>query len=98
MSSLLRVLVVDDEPPAVDELCYFLRQHDGVEVAATAGSATEAMRHLDATNFDEVFLDIALPDLVGLSVAFVYLPIMWDLRGWHDRAARTLVVEARRST
>ncbi|MBI4884937.1 MAG: RDD family protein [Actinobacteria bacterium] len=32
-------------------------------------------------------------DRVGLIVAFVYLPIMVDLRGWHDRAAGTLVVE-----
>ena len=36
-------------------------------------------------------------DLVGLAIAFVYLPIMLDLRGWHDRAGGTLVVEARRS-
>jgi len=46
-----------------------------------------------------VALTIGLPgDVIGLAVAFVYLPIMWDLRGWHDRAARTLVVEARRAT
>ncbi len=37
-------------------------------------------------------------DLIGLAIAFVYLPIMWDLRGWHDRAAGTLVVEATPTT
>ncbi len=37
-------------------------------------------------------------ELIGLAVAFVYLPIMLDLRGWHDRAAGTLVVEAARTT
>ncbi|MCE9621702.1 MAG: RDD family protein [Actinomycetia bacterium] len=37
-------------------------------------------------------------DVMGLAIAFVYLPIMLDLRGWHDRAAGTLVVEARRTT
>ena len=36
-------------------------------------------------------------DLIGLAIAMVYLPIMLDLRGLHDRAAGTLVVEARRS-
>ena len=46
-----------------------------------------------------VGLSVGLPgDLIGVIIAFVYLPIMVDLRGWHDRAARTLVVEARRST
>jgi uncharacterized RDD family membrane protein YckC len=45
-----------------------------------------------------VALTVGLPgELVGLAIAIVYLPIMLDLRGWHDRAANTLVVEARRS-
>lgn len=34
-------------------------------------------------------------DLIALAVALVYLPIMSDLRGWHDRAANTLVVNVR---
>ncbi|CAN5468661.1 hypothetical protein BH10ACT2_BH10ACT2_11270 [soil metagenome] len=44
-----------------------------------------------------VALTIGLPgDLTGIAVAFVYLPIMLNLRGWHDRAAGTLVVNLRR--
>jgi len=40
-----------------------------------------------------VALTVGLPgDVTGLLVALVYLPIMLDLRGWHDRAAATLVV------
>jgi two-component system, LytTR family, response regulator LytT len=69
MRPLLRALVVDDEPPAVDELCFLLRGHDDVNVVATAGSATEALRVLDSGEVDVVFLDIDLPDLDGLSVA-----------------------------
>jgi two-component system, LytTR family, response regulator LytT len=65
----LRALVVDDEPPAVDELCFLLRNDDDVMVTATAGSATEALRVLDHGDVDVVFLDIDLPDLDGLSVA-----------------------------
>lgn len=46
-----------------------------------------------------VALTVGLPgEIVGLAIALVYLPIMLDLRGWHDRATNTLVVEARRST
>lgn len=41
-----------------------------------------------------VGLTVGLPgDVMGILIAFVYLPVMIDLRGWHDRAARTLVVE-----
>lgn len=39
-------------------------------------------------------LVIGLPgDVIGPLVALTYLPIMWDLRGAHDRAAGTTVVE-----
>ena len=91
MSTTLRVLVVDDEPPAVDELCYFLRQYEGVEIAAIANTAAEAMRELDAQVFDAVFLDIALPDLDGLSVArllqrFVAPPIVVFVTAFEQHA------------
>lgn len=40
-------------------------------------------------------LTLGLPgDAVGMVIAFVYLPVVVDLRGWHDRAACTIVVEA----
>jgi hypothetical protein len=46
-----------------------------------------------------VALTVGLPgEIVGLAIALVYLPIMLDLRGCHDRAANTLVVESKRST
>ncbi len=67
--NVLQVLVVDDEPPAVDELCFFLGSHDDISIVATAGSATQALRILDRHDVDVVFLDIDLPDLDGLSVA-----------------------------
>lgn len=42
-----------------------------------------------------VGLTVGLPgDAMGLFIAFVYLPVIVDLRGWHDRAGRTIVVEA----
>jgi DNA-binding LytR/AlgR family response regulator len=67
----LRVLVVDDEPPALDELAYLLREDDRVAEVATAGSAAEALRLLHADQLDVVFLDIAMPGLTGLELAKV---------------------------
>lgn len=65
----LRVLVVDDEQPAVDELSWLLRQQSEVLVLHAANSASAALRILDDQTIDVVFLDIEMPDLTGLELA-----------------------------
>ncbi len=67
----LRILAVDDEPPALDELAYLLRRADQVANVLTAGDATEALRVLRDTEVDVVFLDIRMPGLDGLELARV---------------------------
>jgi DNA-binding LytR/AlgR family response regulator len=67
----LRVLAVDDEPPALDELAYLLRADPRVAVVHTAGDATEALRVLRDNDIDAVFLDIRMPGLDGMEIARV---------------------------
>ena len=67
----LDVLVVDDEPPAREDLAYLLRQHPRVAMVTTAGDATEALRRLRDGSFDALFLDIRMPGLDGLELARV---------------------------
>jgi DNA-binding LytR/AlgR family response regulator len=67
----LRVLAVDDEPPALDELAYLLRANPGVVSVRTAGDATAALQAIEAGDLDAVFLDIRLPGLSGLDLAKV---------------------------
>jgi DNA-binding LytR/AlgR family response regulator len=67
----LRVLVVDDEQPAVDEISWLLRQQSEVAVLHVASSASAALRLLDEHTVDVVFLDIEMPDLNGLELARV---------------------------
>jgi DNA-binding LytR/AlgR family response regulator len=69
--TLLRVLVVDDERPALDELEYLLQQDDRVGEVIACGSATEALRTLHEREVDAVFLDIQMPGLTGLELAQV---------------------------
>jgi DNA-binding LytR/AlgR family response regulator len=69
--ALLRALAVDDEPPALDELAYLLRDADQVGSVLTAGDATEALRVLRDTEVHVVFLDIRMPGLDGLELARV---------------------------
>lgn len=65
----LRVLAVDDEPPALGELQYLLEGTDGVGEVVTATSATEALAALNSRDFDAIFLDIRMPGLSGLELA-----------------------------
>ncbi|MGB7981747.1 MAG: LytTR family DNA-binding domain-containing protein [Candidatus Nanopelagicales bacterium] len=65
----LRVLAVDDEPPALGELTYLLEQADGVASVTAVGSAAEALAELQASAFDAVFLDIRMPGIDGLALA-----------------------------
>src|SRR3546814_272243 len=67
----LKVLVIDDERPALDELAWLLgRQPDIGEILAV-DSATDALRLLQGTRVDAVFLDIQMPGLTGLELGQV---------------------------
>ena len=67
----LRVVAVDDERPALDELTYLLGRDDRVAEVHPCDSATEALRILHEVPVDAVFLDIAMPGLSGLELAGV---------------------------
>lgn len=67
----LRVLAVDDEPPALDELAYLLRADPRVLHVRTATDAVTALRELEHAPVDAVFLDIRMPGLSGLDLARV---------------------------
>ncbi len=67
--SALRVLVVDDEPLAREELCYQLGELDEVAVVAEAGDGVEALAAVSRHEPDLVFLDIQMPGLTGFEVA-----------------------------
>jgi DNA-binding LytR/AlgR family response regulator len=69
--NLLRVLVIDDERPALDELTWLLDQDPRVGVVLSTDSAAEALRELQEEQVDAVFLDIAMPGLTGLELARV---------------------------
>lgn len=69
MSDTLRVVVVDDEQLARQELCYQLQQRDDVEVVAEAANGPGAVAAIDRHEPDLVFLDIQMPGLNGFEVA-----------------------------
>ena len=65
----LRVLVVDDEQLAREELCYQLQRIAEVEVVGQAGNGLEALTAVERHEPHLVFLDIQMPGLTGFEVA-----------------------------
>ena len=67
----MRVIVVDDEEPAREELTWLLGQCDRVEVVEQAASAGQAARFLEeySGRVDLCFLDIDMPGLDGVRLA-----------------------------
>jgi two-component system LytT family response regulator len=64
----VRVLIVDDEPPARKRLRALLADEPEVEVIGEAGSGTEAVTMIAAERPDLVLLDIQMPGLDGFGV------------------------------
>jgi two-component system response regulator AlgR len=65
----LRVLVVDDEPPARERLKQLLSELPDTELAGEAGSGEEALAVAVEARPDVVLLDIRMPGMGGLEAA-----------------------------
>jgi len=69
MSDTLRVIVVDDEQLAREELCYQLDQVGDIDIVGQAGNGVEALNTVERLLPDLVFLDVQMPGLSGFEVA-----------------------------
>lgn len=64
----IRALIVDDEAPARSEMRYLLEKIPDVEILGEATTAPEALKLLDALDYDIVFLDIDMPGMSGIEM------------------------------
>jgi DNA-binding LytR/AlgR family response regulator len=69
MTDALRVILVDDEPLARDELAFMLTELGGVEVVGQAGDAQEALRLADREEPQLAFVDLRMPGPDGIALA-----------------------------
>jgi two-component system, LytTR family, response regulator AlgR len=65
----LRILIVDDEPPARERLRSLLAEIADVEVTGEAVNGREALEHAHELAPDVVLLDVRMPGMDGLEAA-----------------------------
>jgi len=90
---LLRCLIVDDEPPARDELAYLLSCLDDLDVVAMASTAQAGLQAIAEYAPDLVFLDIHMPGHDGFFVtgelaAMAKPPLVVMATAYDDYAVR----------
>jgi two-component SAPR family response regulator len=68
-SKMVRIMLVDDEEHALNELEYMLDKESGIEIIGKYTDPEEARTDILLKKPDAVFLDIEMPYLNGLDLA-----------------------------
>ena len=63
---MIKVLAIDDEPLALQQLAAYIQKVPFLELAGECQSALEAKEILNKESIDAIFCDINMPDLNGL--------------------------------
>lgn len=95
---LLRVLIVDDEPPAVELLATLTAQVAGFSVVASAHDVPSALTILQNQSIDLVLLDISMPGEDGFALIEQFgidrMPFVIFVTAHGDHALRAFDVRA----
>ena len=94
----LRVVIVDDEPPARARLRRLLTAHDAVEVVSECGDGATAVQAIELVQPDLVLLDVQMPELDGFEVVraldMTRLPAVIFVTAFDKYALRAFEVHA----
>ncbi len=75
----MKVLIVDDEKPAREELKYLLSKYDFIKLCGEADTSRRALKKASEEQLDIAFLDIQIDDMNGFILAEGLLSINPDL-------------------
>ncbi len=63
--SILKCLIIDDEPPAREIIHRYINELSMLECAGECGNALQSISFLQQNNIDLIFLDIKMPQING---------------------------------
>jgi len=72
---MIRILIVDDEPYAREEMAELLGGEPDIEILDMATNAIEALPMIQRLKPDVVFLDIQMPKLSGMELVAMLDPL-----------------------
>ena len=94
----IRILIVDDEPPARELVAALLRDEPDAEVVGECANGSEAVTAIQRLAPDLVFLDIQMPGLDGFAVlsklSSTQLPMIVFVTAYNQHAIRAFEAHA----
>ena len=98
MDSVLRVVIVDDEPLVRHRIRELLKSHPDLEIVGEARNGTEAIETITIQQPDLLFLDVQMPDMDGFEVLTALdsdsLPLVIFVTAYDEHALRAFEVHA----
>lgn len=95
---MLRTVIVDDEPLALDLLGVLLAEHQDIQIVAKCKNGREAISCLQSTPVDLIFLDVHMPRIDGFDVVeqvgVQHLPPIIFVTAYREHALRAFDVHA----
>lgn len=65
----MKILIIDDEKPALDELTYLISQFEGIEIIGSFTDPTKSLEFILLNEVEVVFIDISMPTMDGFTLA-----------------------------
>lgn len=77
----MRVVIIDDDESAIDNLCFTLKPYTQVVVEGIARNGLSGMKLIEKVRPDVLFLDVELPDMIGMElISRVRERVSWNMR------------------
>ena len=91
-----RVFIVDDEPLAIQEMKWMLKDFSNIDIVGQASTAIEAIRQINTVKPDLIFLDINIPEKNGFDILneLNYFPQIIFVTAYDEYALKAFEINA----